>query len=189
MRLTTTLFSCILILLGMMIFHSTDAAKDIFTINNIPPNSNEAFGKAFLEEKDRNGTEGNTFSKPKDLTRPGLMYFGTSSTKIYVSKIFKRFRVQIWNVLISKKLTGKWWRMMSSEIFIQWVQCIYTNSSLSMDEPVKVLRIWKASSMLIQYIMINFGKGKAEKSEFILFSNHRSTSMELFRLMEHQKMA
>ena len=78
------MFSYILILLGMMIFQSTDAAKDIFTINNSPTNSDGAFGNVFLKQEDRNG--GNTFSKAKNLTTE-LKYFDTNSTKIYVSKV------------------------------------------------------------------------------------------------------
>ena len=95
MRLTTTLFSCILILLGMMLFHSTDAAKDIFTVNNMSPASNDAFGAVFISQQEHDtmiqqNQNGNSIYKTFNLQTP-ISYFNNNGrgenelNKIHVS--------------------------------------------------------------------------------------------------------
>ena len=87
MRLTTTMFSYILILLGILIFQSTYAARDIFTINNEENN----FGTPIISSKEREQFEGrpNELVKDVPLQKP-FAYFseiGNSEnpSKIYVS--------------------------------------------------------------------------------------------------------
>ena len=89
MRPVTTMFSCILILLDMMIFQSTDAAKDLFTINNISPikSAPKAFGNLIMSREKRKKTLGNTLAKRVPLQQD-FVYFGSRSKQpknIYVS--------------------------------------------------------------------------------------------------------
>ena len=93
MRLTAAMFSCIFILIGAMIFQSTHAARDIFTINNSPPNSDGAFGAVFISQQEReeqNSGGGNSVFKTFNLQTP-ISYFNNSGrganelNKIYVS--------------------------------------------------------------------------------------------------------
>ena len=90
---TTTMFSCILILLEIMIFQSTHAARDIFTINNSAPNSDGAFGGVFISQQEReeqNSGGGNSVFKTFNLKTP-ISYFNNNGrganelNKIYVS--------------------------------------------------------------------------------------------------------
>ena len=95
MRPVTTMFSCILILLGMMLFQSTDAAKDIFTVNNMSPASNDAFGAVFISQQEHDtmiqqNQNGNSIYKTFNLQTP-ISYFNNNGrgenelNKIHVS--------------------------------------------------------------------------------------------------------
>ena len=85
MRPTTTIFSYILILLGMMIFHSTYAARDIFTINNEENN----FGINIISSEERKQFEGrsNELVKEVPLQKP-FAYFSEIGNSENPSKIF-----------------------------------------------------------------------------------------------------
>ena len=76
MKLTTMVFSCILIILGM-VFQTTYAAQDIFTTKN------NDFGDDLITGEN---SQGNELSQPVDLLKNSLKYFNTESSKIYVSK-------------------------------------------------------------------------------------------------------
>ena len=89
MRLTAAMFSCIFILIGAMIFQSTHAARDIFTINNGGNN----FGTRIIFTEDFNQVrrDGNNLGKTlaKRVTlQQDFVYFGSRSKQpksIYVS--------------------------------------------------------------------------------------------------------
>ena len=105
MRLTTTMFSCILIILEM-VFQTTYAATDVFTINNRPPNSAGAFGGKVISQQERDimiqmNSKGNSVFKTFPLLT-NMNYFGnrgrpdTELNKIFVSyNIFSNFFLAI----------------------------------------------------------------------------------------------
>ena len=128
MRPVTTMFSCILILLGMMLFQSTDAAKDIFTIRNSGGNN---FGTRIISTEDfiqvlRDGNNlANTLAKRVPLQQD-FVYFGSRSKQpksIYVSNKYfislwpdqfvqiKFVIVSVWTQAAPPLLKRFWWQL------------------------------------------------------------------------------